>query len=164
MTSDTRANIALLVSISSLLISAAGFVINTFRDRPRLKISSVLYSDDDGRPDKIAVSVVNKGRRPVILRKIGGNGRKGGAGWTYFDSKGGGIRLGENEHHEFETTEKGLCCWRTTALMSPTISCGLKIRLATGTRYRTLASTSRGCIRSTRHGRQAVRSPGRAVC
>lgn len=108
MASDTRANIALLVSIGSLLISAAGFVINTFRDRPRLKVSSVLYSDDDGRPDKIAVSVVNKGRRPVILRKIGGNGRKGGAGWTYFDSKGGGIRLGENEHHEFEIDREGV--------------------------------------------------------
>lgn len=108
MDADTRSNIALLVSIGSLVVSGVAFVVNTFRDRPRLKVSSQLYHDDNGDPYKIAVTVVNKGRRPVILRMIGGNGRKGGWGGTYFDSKKGGIRLGEHEHHEFEPDKEGV--------------------------------------------------------
>jgi hypothetical protein len=106
MDADSRSNVALLVSVGSLLVSGAGFVLNAFRDRPRLKVSSTLYDDDSGDPYKLAVTVVNRGRRPVILRMIGGNGRKGGWSGTYLDSKKGGIRLGEHEHHEFELSKE----------------------------------------------------------
>jgi len=80
MDSDIRSNIALIVSIGSLLLSGAGFIINTFRDRPRLKVSSVLYHDENGDPCRISVTVVNRGRRPVILRMLGGDAR-GGRFW-----------------------------------------------------------------------------------
>jgi hypothetical protein len=111
MDTDTRSTIALFVSIGSLAVAGAGFVIsaiNALRDRPRLKISSRLYNDLDGNPYKITVTVVNKGRRPVILTKLGGACRSGGWVWTAFDSKNAGIRLGEHEHHEFEIDKEGV--------------------------------------------------------
>ncbi len=107
-TTETRSNVALAVSIGSLLVSGAGFVLNTLLDRPRLKVSSALWEDDDGNPYKIAVTVVNKGRRPAILTMIGGTCRKGTGGGTYFDSKRSGIRLGEHEHHHFEIDKEGI--------------------------------------------------------
>jgi hypothetical protein len=102
MDADTRSNIALLASFGSLLVAAAGFVVNTFRDRPRLKVSSNLWHDDNGDPYKIAVDVVNKGRRPVILKMIGGYDRQGRWSGTYLDHDKGGIRLGEHEHKQFQ--------------------------------------------------------------
>lgn len=101
-----RSNIALIVSGSSLVLSGVGFALNQFRDRPRLKVSSTLYHDDDGNPYKIGVTVVNKGRRPVILAMVGGNCRNGGWGGSDFISNG--IRLGENEHHQFEIDKEGV--------------------------------------------------------
>ena len=61
MDSDIRSNIALIVSIGSLVMSGLGFIINTFRNRPRLKMSSTLDRDDNGHPYKIAVTVVSRG-------------------------------------------------------------------------------------------------------
>ena len=107
MDTDTRATIALFVSVGGLLVSGAGFVLNAFRDRPRLTVSSNLWHDDVGNPCKFHVSVVNKGRRPVILKMLGGNSRTGGWGGTYFASTKGGIRLGEHEHYEFEIDKEG---------------------------------------------------------
>ncbi|HEY4213763.1 MAG TPA: hypothetical protein VGM84_19960 [Steroidobacteraceae bacterium] len=107
----TRSNIALLVSVGSLLVSGAGFVIsavNAYRDRPRLNVSSKLHNDDNGDPYRIAVTVVNSGRRPVILRMIGGYGREGGWGGTYLESEKGGIRLGEHEQHVFKLEKEGV--------------------------------------------------------
>lgn len=106
--SDTRANVALIVSVISLLISGATFVLNAFLDRPRVKVSSALWDDEDGNPYKIGVTVVNKGRRPVVLTMLGGTCRKGGGSGVYFDSDKKGIQLGENEQHQFEIDKEGV--------------------------------------------------------
>lgn len=108
MDTDTRSNIALVVSFLSVLVSGAGFLLNAFRDRPRVKVTSVLYHDDDGSPYEISVTVVNKGRRPVILRMLGGTVREGGWGGSYLGTEHAGIRLGEHEQHVFKIDKEGV--------------------------------------------------------
>lgn len=44
--------------------------------------------------------MVNAGRRPVILRIIGGSDSDGHWGGSYLDQEKGGLRLGEHEHYE----------------------------------------------------------------
>jgi hypothetical protein len=128
MDSDARSNIALLVSFGSLLVSAAGFVVNTFRDRPRLKVTSNLWHDDNGDPYKIAVNVVNRGRRPVILRLIGGYDRKGEWDGTYLDHEKGGVRLGEHEHKQFQLDKEEVVMTSMDGPKTPTMSCGSRTR------------------------------------
>jgi len=101
MTELTYANvlstIALLVSLGSFMVAAY----NAFRDRPRLKVTSTFYDASEWGPAHMSVAVVNKGRRPVILRLIGGNSSSGSSG-TYIEHDKGGLRLGEHERHEFK--------------------------------------------------------------
>ena len=92
-----------ILSTIALIISVAGFglsALGVFRDRPRVKVTSTFYSADEFGPDQINVVVVNKGRRPVILRMIGGNGEGGGWSATNLATEKGGIRLGEHERWE----------------------------------------------------------------
>ncbi len=49
----------------------------------------------------IAVQVVNKGRRPVILRLLGGHDSSGRWSGTYLDHEKGGLRLDEHGRHDF---------------------------------------------------------------
>jgi hypothetical protein len=103
---DTRSTIALLVSIGSLVVSLGGVGVsayNSLRDRPRLKVTSRFFDVSDlGSPRRIYVNVVNKGRRPVILRLLGGYDNRGEFSGTFFDQDKGGLRLGEHERHDFK--------------------------------------------------------------
>lgn len=96
--SEILSTVAIVLSLGSFAISARG----AFLDRPRLKIKSTFY-DGSGFNENpsIYVEVVNAGRRPVILRTIGGYDKHGSFGGTLIDHEKGGRRLGEHERYEY---------------------------------------------------------------
>lgn len=93
---DTLAIAALVISVASLGISAHV----AFRDRARLRITSKFFSANEYGPSHIVTTMVNVGRRPVILRMIGGIAGKSTWSGTYIDHEAGGKRLGENERYD----------------------------------------------------------------
>jgi hypothetical protein len=93
-----------IVSTIALILSFGSFGVaayNPFRDRPRLKVTSNFWEESEWGPASIHAIVVNAGRRPVILRLLGGDGPQGGFSGTYLAHDSGGLRLGEHERHEF---------------------------------------------------------------
>lgn len=90
------------LSMVAIGISLASFSVSSytaFRDRAKLKISSKFFEASEYGPGRVVVSMVNVGRRPVILRMIGGSA---GEKWSgeVLDQKLGGKRLGEHERYE----------------------------------------------------------------
>jgi hypothetical protein len=95
--SEILSTIALVVSAGSLTLSG----LSAFRDRPRLKITSkYVDASEYDENDSIWVVVVNRGRRPVILRLVGGTARDGQYGGEFLEYDKGGLRLGEHERYE----------------------------------------------------------------
>ncbi|MBK5180457.1 hypothetical protein [Paraburkholderia domus] len=92
---------AFAVSFASLCIS--GHV--AFRDRARLSLSSKFIPASEHGAGQIVVTMVNAGRRPVILRLIGGASAAGTWSAEYLAREEGGLRLGEHERYE-HTFEK----------------------------------------------------------
>lgn len=99
--SDILSSVALVASLGSLSVSA--FV--AFRDCPRLKITSRYMAASGYGPNRIVLTLVNKGRRPVILRLLGGTSEVGKWSATFLAQEKGGLRLGEHERYE-HTIEK----------------------------------------------------------
>lgn len=56
-------------------------------------------------PSRIILTLINKGRRPVILRMIGGTSEDGKWAASFLEHEKGGLRLGEHERYE-HTIEK----------------------------------------------------------
>ena len=101
--SDYLPHIAIGISLVSLGFSVTNF----FRDTARLKIRSRFIEASDYGPERIIVSMMNAGRRTVIIRLIGGSeGKKWGG--TYIDYDAGGRRLGENEHFEYTFSKESV--------------------------------------------------------
>jgi hypothetical protein len=46
------------------------------------------------------VTIINRGRRPVLLRMIGGESGDGDWSGSYFEGSNSALRLGEHERHE----------------------------------------------------------------
>ena len=64
-----KSTIALIISGLSLLLS----FFNVWRDRSRIKVESKFHEfHPDYGPDRIFFKVINKGRRPIYIRSIGG--------------------------------------------------------------------------------------------
>jgi len=94
-----------IVSIVAICVSLASLGVALYtalRDRARLKIKSKFFSASEYGPDRIVVSMVNAGRRPVVLRLIGGHDSHGQWGGSYLEREKGGLRLGEHEHYEYK--------------------------------------------------------------
>lgn len=90
-------SIALIFSFISLGIS-----FNTsFQDRSRLKISAHFVPESDQNPNRVRINMVNIGRRPVILKFLGGTLENGKPLRQFLESEKGGLRLGENEGYEY---------------------------------------------------------------
>lgn len=95
--------IALVTSIASFALAAY----NVLRDRARLKIRSKFYPASAFGPDRFTVHIANAGRRPIILRLLGGSDRDGKWGGVFLDRENGGLRLGEREHYEYTVEKEG---------------------------------------------------------
>lgn len=94
--SEIVSTLALLVACGSLVVA---FLV-ACRDRPRLKIVARFIDASDYGPDRIELKFINLGRRPVILRTLGGTSRDGTWSAEFLEREKGGIRLGEHEAFE----------------------------------------------------------------
>lgn len=104
----TRAEI---ISVLALVVSIASFcssVLLGLRDRGRLVTASKFLPHWEGNPAHVLVSVVNAGRRPVILRMWAGAASKKDWVGTCLGEQGSGMRLGEHERHEFKLEKHDL--------------------------------------------------------
>jgi hypothetical protein len=97
--------IALLVSIVSLSFS----IYFNFRDRARLVTRSSCVQGWDPGTAHVAATVVNAGRRPIILRMWAGVDDHGQWVGTYFAHEKGGLRLAEHELSVITITAEDLC-------------------------------------------------------
>ena len=95
-TAETTAVAALIVASISLIVSS--FV--ALRDRARLRVRSRLIEASEFGPAKILVTLVNMGRRAMIIRSVGGSNSKGRTISEYLEYEKGGLRLGERETYE----------------------------------------------------------------
>jgi hypothetical protein len=96
--------IAIVLAIAALLISLASLGISAFvavRDTAQLKITSRYMEAHEFDRAHISVTMVNAGRRPIILRMRGGT-KQGGDRWvgTYLGHENKGLRLEEHQRHE----------------------------------------------------------------
>jgi hypothetical protein len=101
-------NFTQTLSVTALIISIASFGTSSyvaFRDRARLKITSKFVGASEHGPDRIITTMVNVGRRPVILRLIGGSAGKITWSAEYIEHEAGGKRLGEHERYEHTFTK-----------------------------------------------------------
>jgi hypothetical protein len=92
-----------ILPVIAIVIALASFALsfyNVFRDRPRLKVTSRYIAAWEYGPEQISIALINMGRRPVIIRLVGGTTEKGESGGTYVEHDKGGLRLGEHERHE----------------------------------------------------------------
>jgi hypothetical protein len=92
---------ALLVSLGTLCVS----FYSTYQDRPRLRIATLFLEASEFGPNRVVVTLVNTGRRPIILRLVGGTTSEEHWSGSFIDFDKGGRRLAEHERHEI-TLEK----------------------------------------------------------
>jgi hypothetical protein len=91
-----------LMSLTAVVIALGSLVVSfwvSWGDRPKLKVSTQFYPGFEDAPPKFRVWAVNAGKRPIILRLLGGDHEDGWSG-TYLGESGKGLRLGENEFFE----------------------------------------------------------------
>ncbi|MCP5007734.1 MAG: hypothetical protein GY941_27930 [Planctomycetes bacterium] len=93
---DYIAICALVVSTISICISAY----NVFYDSPRLSASAKYYPGHEDDEPQIQIKVVNKGKRPAILRSFGGPLETGGWEAEHLGESDHGLRLSENGFYE----------------------------------------------------------------
>lgn len=101
-------HLAETLAIAALFIAAASLGISAwvaFRDRARLKIISKFVAASDYGPSRVIATMVNVGRRPVILRLIGGRGSDGKWSASFLEREKGGLRLAEHERYEHTFTK-----------------------------------------------------------
>lgn len=92
-----------IISFAALLVALCSLTATLFfnlRDRASVVTKSTYYPGYEGDQPKLAISIVNAGRRPIVLRMWAGS--DGGVGWvgTKLSPQDGGLRLAEHEMHE----------------------------------------------------------------
>jgi hypothetical protein len=102
--SDIISAVALVVAVASLALSA----FTLLQDRACLVTKSQHFPHREGYPARMSVSVVNAGRRPVILRMWGSHDADGHWAGTLLGKDAKGLRLAENERHEFVLLKEDL--------------------------------------------------------
>lgn len=92
-----------IISTVALVISCLSFGLATYvglRDRARLKTLSCFYPAWNENLPRVSVSIVNAGRRPVILRMWAGADKSGKWVGTYLGEEKVGLRLAEHERFD----------------------------------------------------------------
>jgi hypothetical protein len=94
--------IALLVALVCFAAAHFGFLC----DRARLRITTKLYPGSPNLgPAHLVIGMINVGRRPLVLRSIGGPNNVGEWSGALLGLENEGIRLAENERYDY-TLEK----------------------------------------------------------
>ena len=90
--------LAILISIVSLVISLRSSLLD--RNIVEAESKFFLGRHRQHEPPSFSVSVINKGRRPVIIRLLGGTTNTGLSSGAFIECEKGGKRLAENERHD----------------------------------------------------------------
>lgn len=95
---------AIIISSLALLVSYLSYRNsrrNLERDEAKLVATSYLiYRRDNERPQEIIVKIANAGRRPLIVRLLGGTDDDGNGSASYLGDYKTGHRLGEGDFIE----------------------------------------------------------------
>ncbi len=92
-----KATWALIISAFSLGISAWRVI----QDRSRLHIESTYHHlHPDYGPERICFRARNKGRRPIYLRAVGGDLKRGGFQSTHMGDTDFGMKLEEGQYYD----------------------------------------------------------------
>jgi hypothetical protein len=103
--SEVISIVALLISVTSLVFS---FYFN-FRDRANLKTSSQFFAASEFGPSRVEFTIVNAGRRPIILRMWGGTDEKGEwVGRPFGNDNKWELQLGEHERFDHHIEQQDL--------------------------------------------------------
>jgi hypothetical protein len=108
----TRSEIISVIALLLSVISIGFSVFFNFRDRAKIKTTSTFYPESEFGSASVHFTVVNAGRRPIILRMRGAVDKNGEWIGTYLGKDQSGLRLGEHErldhrmeaHDLFEAT------------------------------------------------------------
>ena len=92
----------LAISLAALVVSTisasfTGYVL--FHDRPRVKAKSVFHSGWEGTEPSVSISIVNVGRRPIVLRLWRGEDLEGNVVGTYLQHPEG-VTLTERKRYD----------------------------------------------------------------
>jgi hypothetical protein len=118
------AGLAFIISIASLYLH--------FQDKPLLKIISEFVPSSEYGPAYIAISIINAGKRPLIVRMLGGNGSKENWVGEFLGNDKKGLRLAEKERHDIAFYKKDMVA-RTPD--EDVIFCELWVEDSLGKRY-----------------------------
>jgi hypothetical protein len=100
------AALALFVSIAAFSLAA----FNAVRDRAKLVVKSKAWPGSEYGAAGLRVTIVNAGRRPIVLRMfIAVTGPNSWYG-EYLGDQKSGLRLGEREHHEITWHKHDMLC------------------------------------------------------
>lgn len=107
-------NSAEVTSISALVISIGSLAASLYfnlRDRARVVARSQYHSGYEGDEPTVSVSVVNAGRRPIVLRMWAGADEKSNWVGSILNSKEGGHRLAEHERYDLSLNRNDLVAY-----------------------------------------------------
>ena len=100
-----------VISIVALLVSVATFafwIYFNFRDRANIKTTSRFHAASESGSASVDFTVVNAGRRPIILRMWSGTDEKGEWVGTFLGEGKSGLRLGEQERFDHSLARNDL--------------------------------------------------------
>lgn len=90
--------ITIVVSGLAFVVSAISLYLH-FQDRPSLKIISEFVPSSEYGSAYIALSVVNSGKRPLVITMWGGSGDNGKWVGEFIGNERKGLRLAEKERY-----------------------------------------------------------------
>lgn len=93
------------LAVSTVSASFTGYVL--FHDRPRIKTKSVFHSGWEGTEPSVSVSIVNVGRRPIVLRLWRAEDLQGNSAGTYLKHPEG-ITLTERGRYDMRLRKTDL--------------------------------------------------------
>lgn len=96
-------SISIGLSIAALLVSLVSVSFSIYfnaREKARLKVVSRVYRGDDREAPSIAITAINVGRRPLILRMWGGTDDQKKWAGTFLGEGKQGLRLDEHERFD----------------------------------------------------------------
>ena len=104
-----RAEIIAVIALVVSIISLGSSIYFNYRDRAHLKTTSRFHAGHpEYGPPHISVTIMNAGRRPIILRMWAGSDKEGHWVGSFLGEGKSGLRLGENERHDLSLEKNDL--------------------------------------------------------
>ena len=102
-----------VISTLAFIVSLGAFGLSLFtvlRDRAKLVVRSKAWPANEYGDAGLRVTIVNAGRRPIVIRMLLGIPASGKWSGSYFGDQVNGITLAENSHHEVIWRRNDIFC------------------------------------------------------